>query len=185
MNSPSITTPDRPVKAEAQAFLALGSNLSSAFGSPAETVVTAMDEIASWSDQPLLRSSLWSSAPVDCPPGSPDFINAVVAMVPGVAETPRTLLTRMLELEQRLGRKRGAVVNAPRSLDADLICFGGLKIDEAELILPHPRAHCRSFVLLPLAEIAPDLCLPGQSRRVSELALELLDSGRGSMKIVR
>ena len=184
MSSPSATTPDRLVPVGAHAFLALGSNLPSADRSPAETLAAAIDEIASWSDHPLLRSSLWSSSPVDCPPGSPDFINAVVAMVPGEAETPRTLLTRMLELEQRFGRERSVVINAPRSLDADLLCFGQQESDEVDLILPHPRAHRRDFVLLPLAEIAPDLCLPGQARRVSELARELVSSSQGSLKIV-
>lgn len=184
MNSQSATTPDLRWQSETRAVLALGSNLPSAVGSPAETVLAAMDEIAGWSDRPLLRSSLWSSKPIECPPGSPDFINAVLAMVPREAETPRSLLIRMLELEQRFGRQRSTVVNYPRSLDADLISFGEQIIAETGLILPHPRAHCRTFVLLPLAEIAPDLQLPGHPLQVCEMARKMTESDRDSVKIV-
>ena len=173
MSFPSNITVDQPGESRTQAFLALGSNLPSTRGSPAATVVAAMDEIAGWSEQPLLRSSLWSSAPVDCPPGSPPFVNAVVAMVPRPSESPHSLLKKMLELEQCFGRKPVALTNAPRCLDLDLISFCDKRLADADLILPHPRAHDRSFVLFPLAEIAPDLRLPGQTSSVVELVRRL------------
>jgi len=181
MSSPSSITPDQPREARIHAYLALGSNLASSHGSPAATVLAAMDEIACWSEQPLICSSLWSSTPVDCPPGSPSFVNAVVAMVPKVTESPRSLLSKMLELERLFGRQPAAVVNAPRSLDLDLICYGNQQLAEADLTLPHPRAHRRSFVLIPMAEIAPNLYLPGQSQTVAELA-RLLDGRKPGIK---
>ena len=184
MSSPSNTTPDQPGNHPVNAYIALGANLPSKLGSPAKTVLAAMDEIACWSEQPLLRSSLWSSAPVGCPPGSPQFVNAVVRMVPEGSESPRSLLTRMLELEKRYGRESAAEVNAPRCLDLDLISYGDQQLSEPDLIVPHPRAHCRSFVLLPLAEIAPHLLLAGQSCSVAALAQMLENSNPGIKKII-
>jgi len=176
MSSPSNITPGKAGETRIHAFVALGSNLASSHGSPAATVLAAMEQISGWSEQPLMRSSLWSSAPVDCPPGSPSFINAVVALVPVDSESARSLLNKMLELERIFGRQATTVTNAPRCLDLDLICFGDQQVAEVDLILPHPRAHCREFVLAPLAEIAPNLRLPGQSRSVAELA-RLLNVG--------
>ena len=170
MSSPSSTTADQAGDFRAHAFIALGANMPSVLGTPAATVLAAMDEIANWSDQPLLRSSLWSSEPVDCPPDSPRFINAAVGMVPRNSESPRSLLTKLLELERRFGRESVPLVNAPRCLDLDLICYGDQLVNETDLVVPHPRAHRRAFVLLPLAEITPNLRLPGQSRSVSTLA---------------
>lgn len=183
MSSPSNTTPVDAGEWQGYAFLALGSNLASSHGSPAATVLTAMEVIAGWTRYPLLRSSLWSSIPVDCPPGSPAFVNAVVALLPADSESPRSLLNRMLGLERRFGRHRGPIANAPRCLDLDLLCFGDQRITEVDLILPHPRAHQRGFVLAPLAEIAPNLYLPGQIRSVAELAESLGRQHQGIQRI--
>ncbi|MBT8146985.1 MAG: 2-amino-4-hydroxy-6-hydroxymethyldihydropteridine diphosphokinase [Gammaproteobacteria bacterium] len=183
MRSQSSTTAERSGSYNSCAYLALGSNLASNHGSPAATVLAAMDEITSWSDHPIRRSSLWSSSPVDCPPGSPPFVNAALAMIPEVSETPRSLLTRMLKLERVFGRRQALEVNAPRCLDLDLICFGDQQLAEDDLIVPHPRAHRRSFVLTPLAEIAPDLRIPGQLLCVAELARMVGGSDPGIEKI--
>ena len=183
MSSQSSTTAEQSGNFNTCAYLALGSNLASNYGAPAATVLAAMDEIACWSDHPVKRSSLWSSRPVDCPPGSPPFVNAALALITEASETPRSLLTRMLELERIFGRKQALEVNAPRCLDLDLICFGDQKLSEVDLILPHPRAHRRSFVLTPLAEIAPDLRIPGQPHSVAELARLVGDIGSGIEKI--
>jgi 2-amino-4-hydroxy-6-hydroxymethyldihydropteridine diphosphokinase len=165
------------------AFVGLGSNLDSRYGSPRDTVQAAMTRIATWSAQPLHRSSLWQTDPIDCPPGSPQFINAVVGLVPAVDESPHSLLERLLALEQQFGRRRSGTVNAARSLDLDLISFGARTVADVKLRLPHPEAHRRGFVLLPLAEIAPDLRLAGQSRTVAELVAALPDSGPLVVKI--
>jgi 2-amino-4-hydroxy-6-hydroxymethyldihydropteridine diphosphokinase len=146
-------------------FVALGSNL----GDSPRIIRDAMARLQSFSDQPILKSSLWQSSPVDCPPGSPKFVNAVVGLVPRKAETPESLLKKLLELETEFGRSARNIVNEPRSLDLDLIAFGAETRISADLILPHPRAPVRRFVLQPLSEIAPDLILPGWGMTVSQL----------------
>ncbi len=121
------------------------------------------------SDQPTLKSSLWQTTPVNCPPNSPLFVNAVVGLAPQKSETPESLLQKLRAMEQEFGRPPKKVLNEPRSLDLDLIAFGTETRNSPELILPHPRAHLRRFVLQPLSEIAPDLILPGQSQTISQL----------------
>ncbi|PYJ03463.1 MAG: 2-amino-4-hydroxy-6-hydroxymethyldihydropteridine diphosphokinase, partial [Verrucomicrobia bacterium] len=121
------------------------------------------------SDQPLLQSTLWRTMPVDSPPGSPPFINAVVALAPRSGETPESLLDKLQSLEREFGRRPKKILNEPRPLDLDLIAFGSQTRATKELALPHPRAHQRRFVLHPLSEIAPDLLLPGQSNTVAQL----------------
>ncbi len=106
---------------------------------------------------------------MDCPPGSPDFINAVVAFTPLPRFTPETLLAELQALERELGRRPKLVLNEARPLDLDLIAWGSEVRDTPTLTLPHPRAHVRRFVLLPLSELAPELVLPGQTRTVAEL----------------
>ncbi|MBI3881624.1 MAG: 2-amino-4-hydroxy-6-hydroxymethyldihydropteridine diphosphokinase [Verrucomicrobia bacterium] len=151
------------------AFVALGSNL----GDSRAILLKAMDRLAQLSTTPLLRSSLWQSTPVDCPPGSPLFVNAVVALAPGGGETPETLLLKLRSVESEFGREPKKILNEPRPLDLDLIAWGNETRSSPTLALPHPRAHLRRFVLQPLAEIAPGLVLPGQSRTVDELLAEL------------
>src|SRR5881392_934000 len=101
------------------AFIALGSNLGDSKGS----VLQAMDRLQTLSDFPPLRSSLWQSTPVDCPPGSPLFVNAVVGLLPRSNETPERLLDKIQSLEQEFGRRPKTVLNEPRPLDLDLIAF--------------------------------------------------------------
>ena len=110
---------------------------------------------------------------MDCPPGSPDFLNAVVALTPRKDETPESLLTKLEQLERDFGRRPKEVLNEPRPLDLDLIAFGQERRVTEQLSLPHPRAHLRRFVLQPLSEIAPDFILPGQTETVGELLAHL------------
>lgn len=138
-------------------IVALGSNCGD---SPA-LIRAAMDRLEAWSAAPLRRSSLWRSAPVDCPPGSPWFVNAAVALAPRPGETPESLLDKLLALERAFGRRPKQVLNEPRPLDLDLIAFGAERRATPHLTLPHPRAARRRFVLAPVAEIAPDLRPPG------------------------
>jgi len=125
------------------------------------------------SDEPILRSSLWKTAPVQCPPGSAPFINAVVGLEPREGETPESLLGKLQELEKAFGRRPKKILNEPRELDLDLIGFGGLIRNTKRLKLPHPRAHKRAFVLAPLNEIAADLVLPKQTITVRQLLEQL------------
>jgi len=147
------------------AVVALGSNL----GDARRNVLRAMERLQALSDQPLLKASLWQTAPVDCPPGSPTFVNTVVGLIPRAGETPESLLARLQRLEQEFGRRPKRALNEPRPLDLDLIAFGGETRATEALALPHPRAHGRRFVLQPLNEIAPELILPGQSQTVAQL----------------
>lgn len=97
----------------------------------------------------------------------------MVGLVPRNHETPDSLLKKLQDLEKEFGRAPKKVFNEPRPLDLDLIAFGSEVRSTSELTLPHPRAHLRRFVLEPLAEIAPDLVLPGQGRPVAALLQDL------------
>jgi 2-amino-4-hydroxy-6-hydroxymethyldihydropteridine diphosphokinase len=151
------------------AIIALGSNL----GDSQRTLLDAMGRLQPFSDAPLLKSSLWETQPVDCPPGSPKFLNAIVGLVPRPGETPESLLAKLLSLEKDFGRPPKKILNEPRPLDLDLIAFGPETRQSPTLVLPHPRATERKFVLQPLSEIAPDLVLPGQRKTVAVLLAEL------------
>jgi 2-amino-4-hydroxy-6-hydroxymethyldihydropteridine diphosphokinase len=146
-------------------IVALGSNL----GDSRRIVLEAMERLQELSGQPILKSSLWQTTPVNCPPNSPLFVNAVTGFAPQKNETPESLLQKLRTLEKEFGRPPKKVLNEPRALDLDLIAFGMKTRNSPRLILPHPRAHLRRFVLQPLSEIAPDLILPGQSKTISQL----------------
>ena len=150
-------------------WVALGSNM----GDARRNMLRAMDRLQPLSEEPLLRSSLWQTSPVDCPTGSPPFVNAVVGLAPRPEETPESLLAKLQALEKEFGRKPKTVLNEPRPLDLDLIAFGSETRATKALTLPHPRAHERRFVLQPLSEVAPDLILPGQTKTVAQLLAEL------------
>jgi 2-amino-4-hydroxy-6-hydroxymethyldihydropteridine diphosphokinase len=152
------------------AYVAVGSNL----GSPRENVACAMDRLQQLSDEPVLRSSLYETDPVDCPPGSPRFANAAVALVARTGETPESLHAKLQAIEHEFGREPKQVHNEARPLDLDLIAFGNETRLTPQLVVPHPRAHQRRFVLEPLAEIAPELVLPGQTATVARLLKALL-----------
>lgn len=146
-------------------FVALGSNL----GNPQDILNRALMRLGTEAAGPLHVSSFWRTSPVDCPPGSPDFLNAVVELSPREGETPESLLEKLQRLEREFGRKPKLVPNEPRPLDLDLIAFGSERRTSPTLILPHPRAQERRFVLQPLSELAPELVLPGQAKTVAEL----------------
>lgn len=147
------------------AIIALGSNL----GDSVQILRDAMTRLQTFSDEPILKSSLWQTTPVDCPPGSPKFLNAVVGLVPRHEETPESLLIRLQELEREFGRMPKKILNEPRPLDLDLIAFGPETRQSPQLTLPHPRAHQRRFVLQPLSEMAPELILPGRTETIWQL----------------
>jgi len=154
---------------ESLALVALGANLDD----PGGNLLRAFKRLAALSNGPMRRSSLWRSAPVGCPPGSPWFVNAAAAFGPLPGETPESLLAKLQEIERAFGRTHRHVVNEPRTLDLDLIAFGDETRSAGPLILPHPRAHGRRFVLQPLAEIVPDFVLPGQQSTIAALLAAL------------
>ena len=146
-----------------EAFVGLGANL----GEPEAQVRRALAALAELPRTRLLAaSSLYRSAPVGVV-AQPDFINAVAAVE--TALTARALLDALLAEEKRFGRTR-EFPNAPRTLDLDLLLYGDRVIDEPGLVVPHPRMHERAFVLAPLAEIAPDIAIPGKGRAAALLA---------------
>jgi len=147
------------------AYLSLGSNLGD---SPA-ILRAAFARLQELSDEPITQSSLWQTTPVDCPPGSPLFINAVAGLRTRAGESPETLLHTLQSMEVEFGRRPKLVLNEPRPLDLDLLSFGSEVRHTPQLTLPHPRAHLRRFVLQPWSELAPDLIVPGQTLSVREL----------------
>lgn len=138
-----------------RAYIGLGSNLEQ----PQQQVCAAMSALGELPDTRLLaRSSLYHSAPVGYA-DQPDFINAVALIETALA--PQALLQGLLALEQQFGRVR-TFLNAPRTLDLDILLYDDLVIADTNLVVPHPRMHERAFVLLPLAELAAGLQIPGK-----------------------
>ncbi|MGQ5523878.1 2-amino-4-hydroxy-6-hydroxymethyldihydropteridine diphosphokinase [Chitinimonas sp. PSY-7] len=139
-----------------RAYIGLGANLGDAAG----TVQAAMQGLATLPTTRLIAtSSLYRSAPVGYLE-QPDFINAVAVINTDL--TPYTLLDGLLALEELFGRQR-SFRNAPRTLDMDLLLYGDAVMHDKRLTVPHPRMRDRSFVLVPLHEIAADLHLPDGS----------------------
>ena len=101
-----------------------------------------------------------------------EFVNAVARLTTTVPV--RELLVRLQEIEVALGRPGNHSSQESRTIDLDIICYGDVVIDEPDLIVPHPRASIRLFVLMPLAELAPDLVLPGTDKTVRGLIAALL-----------
>lgn len=135
-----------------RAFVGVGANL----GDARATVRAALRALGQLPDTEwVASSSLYRSAPIQA--SGPDFVNAVAEL--RTALEPIALLHRLQAIEQSFGRVR-SVRNAPRTLDLDLLLLGDCVMPGPELVLPHPRAHLRAFVLRPLAELDPDLELP-------------------------
>ena len=137
------------------AYVALGANI----GDAAATIRDAFAALAAIEGVALRRaSSLYRTAPVGLA-HQPDFINAAACVETELA--PEALLAALLATEARFGRVR-AGKNGPRTLDLDLLLYADRVLETPSLTLPHPRLHLRAFVLAPLAEIAPDLAIPGR-----------------------
>ncbi|MCV2370900.1 2-amino-4-hydroxy-6-hydroxymethyldihydropteridine diphosphokinase [Roseateles oligotrophus] len=135
------------------AYIGLGANL----GDMAQTLRLALKALAATPQIRLLAvSGAYRSAPIES--GGPDYLNAVACLQSTLAA--EALLDRLLAIELEHGRLR-PFVNAPRTLDLDLLLYGGEQISAPRLTLPHPRLHLRAFVLLPLLELDPTLVAPG------------------------
>ncbi len=141
--------PARSRRDPVRAYIGLGANLGDAVTAVKEAAL-ALGRLRA--TRLVARSCLYRSAPVDAQ--GPDYVNAVAAVDTGL--TAPELLAALLRIEQRAGRLR-PYRNAPRTLDLDLLLYGSARIDSATLTVPHPRLRERAFVLLPLAELAPNL----------------------------
>ena len=151
-----------------KAYIALGANLNS----PASTLESALETISQSKGIELVkRSSLYRSLPLDA--DGPDYINAVAEIKTTLS--PLQLLHQLQAIENAFGRER-LYRNSPRTLDLDVLLYENFNSDSAELTVPHPRMHLRSFVLMPLMEIAGDLSL--QQGYLSKLLKEALASGQ-------
>ena len=152
------------MRAAVTAFVALGANL----GDPRKAVPGAIERIAAMDGVRLIRrSALYRTAPIDS--GGPDYINAVVE-IETVLPAPELLL-HLQRIEHEAGRAR-PYRNAPRTLDLDLLLYGDARIDRPTLTVPHPSMLARAFVLVPLAEIAPQRVTAAQLAAVRDQRTE-------------
>jgi 2-amino-4-hydroxy-6-hydroxymethyldihydropteridine diphosphokinase len=149
------------------ATLGVGANL----GDPRAAVRKAIEDLAQLPRTIRVAvSSLYGSAPLDA--DGPDYVNAVVQV--RTALSPDALLAALQGIEQQAGRER-PYRNAPRTLDLDILLYGEHRVDREDLQIPHPRMWQRAFVVLPLAEITPDLVSPAQVQAVTGQGLHRLD----------
>jgi 2-amino-4-hydroxy-6-hydroxymethyldihydropteridine diphosphokinase len=140
----------------ARAYVGLGANL----GARADSIRRALELIAADPEIELVRvSTLRETDPVDYVE-QPRFLNAAAAVDTDLS--PRELLDRLLSVETALGRSREGPRFGPRTIDLDLLLYGTERVDEPGLELPHPRLHRRRFALEPLAELEPELLVPGR-----------------------
>ncbi len=152
------------------AFIALGANLPSPAGPPHATLAAALEQIRSLG-RIVARSSLYSTEPIGFA-DQPRFLNAVIAFETDLA--PRPFLHSLLSIERLFGRDRShSVPNGPRTLDLDILLYGDLILTEPGLEIPHSRLTQRPFVLVPLAEIAPNLRIPPSGLTAGELLANL------------
>lgn len=168
----SSAADDRGRQGTTLAAVGLGANL----GDARATLLLARGQLAGLSGTRLRAwSALYRSAPIDAQ--GPDFINAVALLDTALA--PHALLDELQRIEAGHGRER-PYVNAPRTLDLDLLLYGDQCVDTPRLRVPHPRLHERAFVLLPLAEVWPDAVIAGRGplaewiRRASDQRIEKL-----------
>ncbi len=158
-----------------QAIVAIGANLPAPDGTPpldtCRRAAAALDGLAGLrrvAVSPFYRSAAWPD------PSAPAFVNGAV-LLEGRAE-PEAVLAALHEMEARAGRVR-SVPNAPRPLDLDLIAMGALVVRSAALTLPHPRAHERAFVMVPVADVAPGWMHPLLGRTAAQIAAGLDRAG--------
>ncbi len=154
-----------------QAVLSLGSNLG-------ERLTALQGAVNTLADTPGVEmvavSPVYETTPVDSPDGSPEFLNAVLLV--DTTLSVHTLLDRCHAVEDAFGRDRSAVRNAPRTLDVDLVVLGERVAAEGDLVLPHPRAHERAFVLRPWLDVDSGAAIPGRGA-VRDLVAEVDESG--------
>ena len=154
-------------------LVALGANLPSRFGTPAQTLYAALKAMAEAGVWPVQISRVWKTAPVPFVEGDPWYHNAVAAVE--TALEPEALLKALLAIEEAFGRVR-TIKNAPRLLDLDLIAYDDRIIRKGEeLIVPHPRMHERAFVLMPMSDILDGWKHPESGKTLEQLIAVLPD----------
>ena len=168
VDTDTLTGEMHPIR---RCVLAIGSNLGERFNNLQGAVSSLADTPEVWVTS---VSPVYESVPVDAPEGSRNFLNAVV--LADTTLSAHTLLDRALAIEDAYGRERTGESNAPRTLDVDLIVVGDRRADEDHLVLPHPKAHERAFVLTPWHDLEPDAELPGHGP-VAELREKAGDEG--------
>ena len=145
--------------------IALGSNLGDRIAH-LRAGQAALAKLHTGTEAPLL-SPIYETEPVDCAPGTAPYLNAVMEIE--FDREPMELLHALQQIERAQGRPAEHGHNAPRTLDLDLLYAGNRTLQSDELTLPHPRLTARRFVLVPLADIRPELILPGTQKTVAEL----------------
>lgn len=151
-------------------LIALGSNLPSRAGTPADTLRAALAELARSSIKIVAVSAFYKTAAWP-DPSDPSFVNAVARIETQLS--PQSLIAWLHDVERSFGRERG-VRNAPRTLDLDLLDYDG-RIERGPPVLPHPRIAERGFVLVPLRDVAPDWTHPVGGLTVATLIAALPD----------
>lgn len=151
--------------------IALGSNLGDRLAHLREGRRRLL-ELHNASEGPFLSSKIYESTPVECPDGSPPFLNAAIEFSTDLS--PLDLLAKLQSLERETGRAPDHVFHGPRTLDLDILYFDNLRISHTLLTLPHPDAPNRLFVLKPLNDICPERVLVCQVRDIRTLC-ELLE----------
>lgn len=160
--------------------VALGANLDSDAGTPRETLLAALNALEERNVRisalsPFYKTQAWPD------PSDPEYVNAVALVTTTLS--PRELMETLEQTETRFGRKRSAK-NAPRTLDLDLIDYGG-RVEQGPPVLPHPRMRARGFVLVPLADIAPGWRHPVGGETVEELIAALPEARAGMRRLNR
>lgn len=152
-------------------IVALGANLPSRFGTPAQTLYAALKAMAQKGVWPVQVSRVWKTAPVPFVEGQPWYYNAVAVVE--TVQSPQELMLSLLGIESEFGRVR-TVKNAPRLLDLDLIAYDDWVVSmDPELILPHPRMQERAFVLMPMADILDNWTDPRTGKSLDDLIAAL------------
>jgi len=152
IDSDTLTGEMHPIR---RSVLALGSNLGERLASLQGAVDSLADTPEVWV---TAVSPVYETTPLDAPEGSANFLNAVVLI--DTTLSARTLLERALAIEDAFGRERTEERNAPRTLDVDLIVVADRRSNDENLMLPHPKAHERAFVLAPWNDVEPDAEIP-------------------------
>ena len=152
--------------------IALGSNVDDRLHHLQSALISILRNVPG--AQLRAAAPLYETLPVDCPPGTQSFYNTVIEIKADVG--PLALLHQMRRIEAELGRPNAHEHHAPRTVDLDLLYADQAVMNEPQLTLPHPRLHQRRFVLQPLAEIRPELLLPGHTQNVAALHAALVSS---------